>query len=142
MGGKLLFPYSPRFGFAFSTAIPTFGTCGRVIFFIFLTTPRTLTFHNNYILKLRLHSLGYRLLRSSVVTSEEIHGFFSTAPHSPLAPNVVAASRRRGLHKSSGGRHTCKFVQKFGRAYAPACVKPLVSGWRYSILFFFKNLSL
>jgi|GEM_PF-6795396 len=46
----------------------------------------------------------------------------------PLACNVVAASRRRGFHKGSGGRQTSKFPQNCLRAYTPACVKPLVSG--------------
>ena len=43
-----------------------------------------------------------------------------------LAYNVVAASRRRGFHKGSGGRYTSKFAQNCLREYTPACVKPLV----------------
>ena len=43
-----------------------------------------------------------------------------------MAGNVVAASRRRGFHKGSGGRQTSKSPQNCLRAYTPACVKPLV----------------
>jgi len=39
---------------------------------------------------------------------------------------VVAASRRRGFHKGSGGRQTFKSAQNCLREYTPACVKPLV----------------
>jgi hypothetical protein len=53
-----------------------------------------------------------------------------------IAYNVVAASRRRGLHKVSCGRCTSKFPQNCLRAYTPACVKPLVvcSAFREFIL--------
>jgi hypothetical protein len=44
----------------------------------------------------------------------------------PLAANGEAASRRRGFHKSSGGRCTSKFAQTFERAYTPALAKPFV----------------
>jgi hypothetical protein len=46
-----------------------------------------------------------------------------------MTHNVAAAWRRRGFHKGSGGRCTCKFAQMFLRAYTPACVKPLVKRW-------------
>jgi hypothetical protein len=36
-----------------------------------------------------------------------------------LAPNVVAAWRRRGFHCRSDGRKTSKFAQTFGRVTAP-----------------------
>ena len=59
----------------------------------------------------------------------------------PLACNVPAAWRRRGLHCRSDGRKTSKFAQTFGRATAPlAPNRPLSAGIvNYSFSLFSKN---
>ena len=46
-----------------------------------------------------------------------------------------------GFHKGSGGRQTSKSAQNCLRAYPPACVKPLVIGWRSSLISIFISKS-
>ena len=80
----------------------------------------------------RFHCSATQSKSSKVVKSSRVKVRRKFPAHClPLACNVVAASRRRGFHKGSGGRQTSKSAQNCLRAYTPACVKPLVNCWRF-----------